>query len=313
MLLDANKKALEMIGRTREEIPGLHQSDLHPEREKNHFRQLFQKRAADGSGTDEEIIVNREGREIPVIVSATILNLGGMPCMMEIIHDISDIKKVQDALRLANKKLNLLAEITRHDIRNKLTVLGGYLHLFKDHPPEPQYSMYLAKLEETIVTVSNNIEFTRLYQDLGVVAPAWQNAHMTFFSACTHIDMKRVRILSDLDRLEIYADPLLERVFFNLADNAVQYGNRITTIRLSAEESAGGLIIRVQDDGVGIPPGDKEKIFTKGYGKNTGLGLFLAREILSITGITIKENGEYQHGALFELHVPMGMFRRTRP
>jgi signal transduction histidine kinase len=169
--------------------------------------------------------------------------------------------------------------------------------------------MYLSKLRDTVRTISTNIEFTRLYQNLGVVAPEWQSVHDRFFSACTHLDLKRTRIQSDCGGFEIFADPLLERVFYNLVENAVQYAGKITTIRISATESPDDLVIRIEDDGIGIPVNDKEKIFSRGYGKHTGLGLFLCREILSITGITISETGQYQNGACFEIHVPHGTFR----
>jgi signal transduction histidine kinase len=59
-----------------------------------------------------------------------------------------------------------------------------------------------------------------------------------------------------------------------------------------------------------VSPDEKEKIFSYGFGKNTGLGLFLSREILSITGITIKETGEYQKGARFEITCPRATIRR---
>jgi signal transduction histidine kinase len=49
-----------------------------------------------------------------------------------------------------------------------------------------------------------------------------------------------------------------------------------------------------------------ERIFEQGFGKNTGLGLFLSREILAITGITITENGVPGKGARFEITVPRG-------
>jgi len=71
----------------------------------------------------------------------------------------------------------------------------------------------------------------------------------------------------------------------------------------------GDLKITYQDDGEGIHSSDKDKLFTRGYGKNTGLGLFLSREILSITGITICENGEPGKGARFEITVPNGVWR----
>ena len=225
-------------------------------------------------------------------------------------RDITERKQVEQALQLANKKLNLMAEITRHDIRNKLTVLGGYLSLLKEYPPKPQASMYIDKLIETTTTIAEHIEFTRLYQNLGVVAPSWQNVQTTFFRACTHVDLRQVQVRSDLERLEIFADPLLERVFLNLVDNTLRYGGmNVTMISLDAIETSDGLFITIEDNGAGIPVQDKEKVFRRGFGKNTGLGLFLVREILSITGITIRETGEYQHGARFELHVQKGAYR----
>ncbi len=71
----------------------------------------------------------------------------------------------------------------------------------------------------------------------------------------------------------------------------------------------GSLILLFEDNGAGIPVEDKPRLFTKGFGKNTGLGLFLSREILSITGISITENGEPGKGARFEIAVPKGMYR----
>jgi PAS domain S-box-containing protein len=310
MLIDANRKAQGLIGRTLEQIRAMHQTDLHPPDKKELFPDVFLHHAQEGTSLQTEIIAEPEGRHIPVIASATIIDLGGRRCLMEIFHDISDIKMAQDALQLANKKLNLLSEITRHDIRNKLTVMGGYLDLIRERPSESQHSMYIRKMKDTVTIIGENIEFTRLYQNLGVVVPSWQNVHEVFFNACTHVDIKKIRIQSDAEGYEIYSDPLLERVFYNLVENAILHGgNRVSLIRISAHETPTGLILSLEDDGIGIPIPDKERIFTKGFGRNTGLGLFLVQEILSITSITIRENGEYQHGARFEIHVPKGMFR----
>ena len=111
---------------------------------------------------------------------------------------------------------------------------------------------------------------------------------------------------------EVFADPLVVKVFYNLMDNAVRYGGQITTIRFSEEEHDGYHAVVCEDDGVGIPVEEKEKIFERGFGKNTGLGLFLSREILAITGITIRETGEPGRGARFEIVVPKGMYRSCR-
>ncbi len=69
------------------------------------------------------------------------------------------------------------------------------------------------------------------------------------------------------------------------------------------------MIITCEADGVGIPLQDKIHIFGRGFGDHTGIGLFLAREILSITNLSIKEVGEEGKGARFEILVPEGKWR----
>ena len=122
--------------------------------------------------------------------------------------------------------------------------------------------------------------------------------------------MRDVRVEVDPVNHELFADPLFEKVFYNLIDNALRYGgDRMKTIRFSSQEIDTGLRIVCEDDGVGISHEDKKRLFTRGFGRNTGLGLFLSREILAITGITITENGTPGKGARFEITVPKGMYR----
>jgi len=310
---DANQRAQELVGRTLEELRNMHFTGIYPAEYHEILQVNFSHAITGGgrgSGSRSLAIVDRDGKRIPVIASSTAIDLGGRRHVMGIFHDISEIQMAQDALQLANKKLNLLSDITRHDIRNKLTILGGYLELLRDKPREPDYTMYYKKVQDIVTTISENIEFTKLYQNLGMTAPDWQNVHDVFFQACARVDIRKIYVQSDTGDLEIYADPLLERAFFNLAENAITHGGNVTTIRISVRKSHdGSMTILVEDNGAGIPPSDKEKIFSKGYGKNTGLGLFLVREILSISGITICENGEYHKGARFEIFVPRGIFR----
>ena len=112
-----------------------------------------------------------------------------------------------------------------------------------------------------------------------------------------------------VDNVEVYADPLLEKVFYNLADNAIRYGEHVTILKIYLTITDHTLSIICEDDGVGIPDKEKRQIFDRGVGKNTGLGLFLTREILLITGILIEENGVPGKGARFEIKVPNGTWR----
>jgi signal transduction histidine kinase len=103
---------------------------------------------------------------------------------------------------------------------------------------------------------------------------------------------------------------MLERVFYNLLDNALKYGgSTMIKVRVSSYPDGASLVIVIDDDGKGLSPADRERLFEQGFGKNTGLGLFLSREILAITGITIEQTGTYGSGARFEIYVPPGKFR----
>ncbi|RPI37514.1 MAG: sensor histidine kinase, partial [Methanoregulaceae archaeon] len=116
----------------------------------------------------------------------------------------------------------------------------------------------------------------------------------------------------ELHEVKVLADPLFEKIFYNLIDNALRYGgDSLKQIRISSEETDRGLIIMVEDDGAGISPEDRPHLFTKGFGKNTELGLFLTKEILGITAMEIREDSQPGHGARFEILVPKGAWRRT--
>ncbi len=90
-----------------------------------------------------------------------------------------------------------------------------------------------------------------------------------------------------------------------------RYGEKISKVRISCNEYFEELLIVCEDDGIGIPPNAKEKIFNHQFYKHTGLDMFLSREILSLTGISIRETGVYGKGARFEIRVPKGAYRFT--
>ncbi|OPX64292.1 MAG: sensor protein KdpD [Methanoregula sp. PtaU1.Bin006] len=217
----------------------------------------------------------------------------------------------QKELRQTNEKLNLLSSITRHDIRNQLHALSAYLELSRQAVGKLDTATELIAREEQIVaTITHQLNFTGDYQDMGIAAPVWQNVDDAVRTASAALQLRDVRIDIDRQDLEVWADPLLGKVFYNLIDNALKYGGgKLSVIRISSRETGSGLALVLEDDGAGISEGDRQHLFERGYGKNTGLGLFLSREILSITGITIRETGKTGGGARFEMTVPKGGYR----
>lgn len=228
-----------------------------------------------------------------------------------IIRDISDRKKAEDALKAALTKLNMLSSITRHDILNQVMGLRTFLELSLDDLRGTQHEPYLKNSEQAAVAIQRQIEFTRYYQDIGVNAPAWQDVFMTISEAAGGLTLTGIDIDIGIRGVEIFADRLIVKVFFNLMENSLRHGERVTEMSFASHEKPVGLVITYRDNGVGISDADKKKLFQKGFGKHTGLGLFLSREILAITGITITENGEPGKGVRFEITVPHGAFRFT--
>jgi len=218
--------------------------------------------------------------------------------------DLTETIRAQDALSLANRKLNLLSNITRHDVLNQLTSLFGFLQLVETRVNDPEVKRFLEREMAAAKAIKSQIEFTRDYQDIGIHSPEWQNVKGLIDKAQETANLKGIEISADVGETEVYADLLLAKVFYTLIENAMRHGRHVTKIRFFTEAAADGLTIIVEDDGIGIPADVKEQIFERKYFQNTGLGLFLSREILSITGLSITETGTPGKGARFEIHVP---------
>ncbi|MGA9029050.1 MAG: PAS domain S-box protein, partial [Methanoregula sp.] len=223
-----------------------------------------------------------------------------------VLLDITPRKQAENAIREANRKLNLLTSITRHDMANQLTVVRGYAQMASLKKPDPAVGDFIAKIDRAVSAIQGQVEFMRTYQDLGVKTPSWFRIERLVHSARP---ASGPSVTCTCGTTEIFADPMINKVFSNLFDNAVRHGETVTDIQVSCEKAADTLIITVEDNGEGIPLDEKQKIFEKGFGRNTGFGLFLVREILAITGISIHETGRHGKGARFEITVPGGGYR----
>ncbi|MDD4253870.1 MAG: PAS domain-containing sensor histidine kinase [Methanofollis sp.] len=310
--LEVNDKICTTLGYTREELLAMNVSDINVPEQNERTPAILKDLFTHHHVTFETEYVAKDGHRGTVEISATLFNLRGRQTVLEIVRDITEHKRLEGALRETNKKLNLLSNITSHDINNQLLVVNGFLELLHMKVPDPELEDYFKKITSASARITAMIQFTRTYENIGVNVPVWQNIRSVITSVTTEVTPGSVVVANDLPAgTEIFADPLIFRVFYNLIQNAVQYGETITSIRFSGEERNGDYLIVGEDDGIGVPAGEKEKIFKRGFGKNTGLGLFLSREILSITGITITETGEPGKGARFEIIVPKGAYRFT--
>ncbi len=228
----------------------------------------------------------------------------------ELRQELVQRNEIEKALLLANKKLNLLSGITRHDIRNQMNALMLFHEtLRKKLSHDPGGDELIDTLNQISETILNQIEFTKDYQELGLGEAAWHHIDEILENIIADNRFFGIDVAYHTEDLEIFADKMVEKVFYNLLENAIRHGGSITTITISYQIRDTFCVIVVEDDGKGVPLPIKEKIFTQGFGSNTGFGLFLSREVLAITGIMINETGQENEGARFEILVPQGKWR----
>ncbi|WP_265580493.1 ATP-binding protein [Methanofollis aquaemaris] len=309
-----NDTASALLGYSREEFATMTLGEIDPAFPTERWPEAWEEMKRRRRVSQESSHLTKTGTVIPLEIRGEYLHFDGKEYLCAVARDISAHKQAMAAVQEANKKLNLLSGITRHDILNQVTALTGYLHLLDREAgalDNPAVQQYLERCKETAETIQRQISFTRDYEVLGVHGSAWQSVDEAVWRAATAVLPPGVDLRAETGALEVYADPMLEKVFFNLLENAVRHGDGVTGVRVGFSVDESGGVIVVEDDGAGVPDGKKSSIFEVGFGRKTGgFGLFLVQSILAITGMTIVETGREGEGARFEIRVPPGGYRK---
>jgi PAS domain S-box-containing protein len=250
-----------------------------------------------------------DGTIKPIEINATVFHTGDRDVVLTLCRDISERKKINAALQQARSKLNLLNAVTFQDIQTSAFSLSAYQELIRTIIADPKSMSYLEKQEIFLKKIVDTLAFARNYQEMGMHPSRWQNVRQVFLYAISHLDFLKIKQNLQVNNLEVFADPLLEKALFNIMENVVKHGVHASEVTLRYEERPEGLTLIIEDNGVGISLAEKNMIFDRGYGKDTGLGLFLVREVLSITGMTIRETGIPGTGTRFEITIPSGTYR----
>lgn len=282
-----------------------------PEYQNRAFQDMANVISGHDSYMVEYKILTMDKKEIWIECIGKKITYGGMPSLILSVHEITDAKQTKEALHMANAKLQLLSSVTRHDILNQVLVVNSYCSLTEKIVPDNLKALeYLSQIMKASENIQKSISFTKDYEELGLNAPVWQDIEKIAKMAAADLVTEKIRFVVNTGNTEIFADPMLMLVFYNLFENANYHGGHVSEIAIhfTEQEKAGTLIIK--DNGTGIPDHLKERIFERGFGKNSGFGLFLIREILAITGLSITETGKKGNGACFEIFLPPGTWRR---
>ena len=310
-IIAANMKAAQMHGYSIDEMLTKNIADLDSPKSRtavpDRFIQIFNNRRLTGEATH----IRKDGTEFPIDINAGLLTLGAKKYILAIDRDISLRKQQEKALKIANQKLQLMNIVAWHDIQNKITGLRGYVELSQDMIDNEMVKKYLKTEEDILRVIDRQIQYTKEYQQIGVQASQWVNIPQTIKNVLMYKTLGPVKAVIDISDLEIYCDPIIERVFSHLIDNTLQHGQTVTEIRIHCHETAEGLALVYEDNGVGIPEHKKLNLFKQEVAKFSGFSMFFIHDLLEISDMSIRETGEPGKGARFEIAVPNGMYRFT--
>ncbi|WP_460008184.1 PAS domain-containing sensor histidine kinase [Methanogenium cariaci] len=261
---------------------------------------------------------HRDGRWIWVrsVCRVAVYDAAGSPERVAGLHmDVTPEHEMLDALAEAKKKIVLLSSVTRHDILNQVSVILMCDELVRGDTglaplTQEQADHYWDMANAAARTVGRLISFTSDYDALGMEPPRWQNLATVVRNVETLLHGAGVSVNLACGEIEVFADPMFEKVAYNLLENVQRHAGGANRVTIALAETEEGCVLTISDDGSGVPRELKERIFERGYGTNTGLGLFLSREMLGITGISITECGTCGTGAVFRLVIPRHHIRR---
>ena len=318
-----NNSCLRLLGYTRQDellgrnmhwqIHAKYPDGTHFPVEKCRIFQAFNK--GEGTHVDDEVLWRSDGTSFPAEYwSYPQRNDGVVVGAVVTFLDITERKRSEEALQRVNQKLNVLSQLTRKDLTNQTFVLSSYLELTKNQlAGQDRIIETLQKSNDAIRSIHKIVEYSKDYQDMGAKPPKWQNVKTMMLFGLSHISAGDIQHTIETGDLEIFADPLLEKICQRLFENSVKYGDHVTMIRVWHTITPEGATIFFEDDGIGISLEKKEHIFLRNEDTSASRGsMVFVREILDITGITITETGEPGKGARFEMTVPKGAWRMVR-
>jgi len=314
VILLLNRKVLEVTGYPDGgELRGKNIAQILDGTDHSRFREYLEQVNVSGAGVVQEFALRRKDGSVSAgefLLSLVGGGTGSPGLAVVRFRDVTDRLRAEKALDAAVRMLNRFNSITRHDLMNQLTILLGYLELSHDMVMDDTLKEFIAREEGAAETIRRQVAFTKDYQDVGVNLPAWIDLPVVIRETASIIDHPGMKVEVGINPgLKVYADPLIRKIISNFIENTVLHGKTANAITITSHEQPEGLVLAFIDNGAGVPSEDKERIFTRGFGSNRGYGLFLAREILALTGMTIAETGEAGKGARFEIRVPKGGYR----
>lgn len=318
-----NKGAEAVFGYDYEEVVGkMTMSDLYPPGQAKKVQTALYEDIYGGRGKladYETTILNKQGEEIPVWVSAGIISANGEPIgTVSFLRDLTERKKLERKV-LESERLATMGRgiaYISHEIKNPLTVIGGFAHqILKKGDQE---SKTREKLEIIVKEVKRLEEFLSEVTD--ITKPCSPQKTMTRVNSVVEevyslfrqeLEVRRIVFRKSLDERipEVLLDPKqLKQALINVMKNAIEAMPEGGGLSVSTRMQKNSITISVADTGTGISQQDLKAVFepfvtTKKEG--TGLGLAICRKIIEDHDGQIRIESKAGEGTVCNIVLPI--------
>ncbi|MDG6221944.1 MAG: PAS domain S-box protein [Candidatus Bathyarchaeota archaeon] len=242
-----------------------------------------------------------------------LVEFDGKQFLYVIARDITERKKAEDSmdrimkeLLVINEKLRVVGKLTRHDVRNKLSVISNNIYLARQQfAHNKDISKYFNSIDSAVEQVIRIFSFAQTYEQLGVEELSYIDVKKSVDEAVSLFScINGIKFVNACSGLSVVADSLLRQIFYNFIDDSLKHGEKVSEIKVYYNEEVDHISLIYEDNGIGIPETEKEISFKEGYGKGSGYGLYLIRKICEVYGWTVNELGKFGEGVQFVIYVP---------
>jgi len=326
-ILDANRKAGELVRCAQRALVRRSFLELHPEDQLQRGREFLARVAATGEGTLSEIdLRGPTGGRLPVDLSASMIVHGGGRFLQLICRDLSERKRMERELVQAEKlsTVGVLAAGILHELSTPLSYVQANLEQAREELQGMEDGPRARALRSGVTdALEGSQRAASIVRDLRLFARANDGVRGAFdvndavrmaLRMAQHELKNRATVITDLGQIPFVVGQLTEvsQVFLNLLVNAAHaippgdpQGNRVKVATQVAGERA---LAVVSDTGAGIAPQALSRIFdpfytTKPLGVGTGLGLAISRDIVTRLGGQIRVESSLGKGTTFTVEL----------
>ena len=303
-ILETNQAATQILGRSREEIVGMHQTDLHPPERVEEYGKLFEEHVTSGGGRDDMLgeqvdiyVVSGDGEQIPVEINARTVEIDGQHLNQGYFRDITDRKERERELQRQNERLDNFVSVVSHDLKSPLNTLALSLDLLETED-RAELERCRRAVDRMDALIEDLLELARQGRTEmeeeqvsieRVTAECWETTAPPDVELSVESDMT---IRAERARLK--------QLFENLFSNAVEHGGEDVSVTVGCIDDG----FYVEDNGVGIPEDRRKESFDIGYSTSedgTGFGLNIVRQVVAAHDWEIDVTEGVEGGARFEI------------